>query len=197
MTDFTRAIQIDPSLASAYTNRGLVHRQTGKDDAALADFTRSIEMNPGYGPAYLARGNLLRARGQPDQALADLNQAIRLNRKARKRCIRAACSTSALASIRRRSRISTPRSTATPMSRRPIPRAGKPHRGRQARAGKSRISPPRSMWTTARRCLAGRGLALEKQGKRQEASESYQRAISVDANNSVARAGLGRLGQRI
>ena len=40
---------------------------------------------------------------------------------------------------------------------------------------------------------AYRGLAYEKSGQRKEAMENYQRASVIDPNNSVARAGLGRV----
>jgi Flp pilus assembly protein TadD len=40
---------------------------------------------------------------------------------------------------------------------------------------------------------AMRGLAYEKAGKRAEARESYQRALSVDANSAAARDGLRRV----
>jgi tetratricopeptide (TPR) repeat protein len=42
---------------------------------------------------------------------------------------------------------------------------------------------------------AGLGLAYEKQGNRQKASESYQRALVVDPNNKLARDGASRTGR--
>ena len=43
---------------------------------------------------------------------------------------------------------------------------------------------------------AGRGLAYERMGRRAEAVESYQRALTVDSGNQVARSGMSRMGAR-
>jgi Tfp pilus assembly protein PilF len=40
---------------------------------------------------------------------------------------------------------------------------------------------------------AWRGVALERQGQRSEAAESYRRALSVEAANATAKQGLARL----
>jgi len=40
---------------------------------------------------------------------------------------------------------------------------------------------------------AGRGFAFEKLGKKAEASEAYQRALALDGNNAIARAGSSRI----
>ena len=66
--DFTKAVQIDPNSGSAYNNRALAYRQTGRNDAALADFSKAIAADPNYGPAYIGRANVLRAQGDLDGA---------------------------------------------------------------------------------------------------------------------------------
>jgi len=40
---------------------------------------------------------------------------------------------------------------------------------------------------------AGLGLAYEKKGDRQKAAENYQRALSLNPDEPVARAGSGRV----
>ena len=40
---------------------------------------------------------------------------------------------------------------------------------------------------------AWRGVALERQGKKREAAESFQRAMSVDPSNATAKQGLSRV----
>ena len=40
---------------------------------------------------------------------------------------------------------------------------------------------------------AGLGLAYERQGNRTKAAESYQRALVIDPNNTVARSGVSRI----
>ena len=78
MADFSKAVQLDPNYAPAYTNRALALRQTNRNDQALADFSRAIQADPNYGPAYIGRANLLRAQNQYQEALSDLNMATRL-----------------------------------------------------------------------------------------------------------------------
>ena len=41
---------------------------------------------------------------------------------------------------------------------------------------------------------AGLGLAYEKKGDRQKAAENYQRALSLNAGEPVAKQGVGRIG---
>ena len=42
---------------------------------------------------------------------------------------------------------------------------------------------------------ASLGLAYERQGNRQKATESYQRALVVDPGNRIAREGQARIGR--
>ena len=118
ITDFSQAIRLDPNHASAYTNRALAERQIGRNDLALADFGRAISANPGHAPAYLGRANLLRAQGSLQEAMVDLDQAIRLNPPS----MRVGSSTSATATMPRRSPTSTTPSTAIPSPQPPIRR---------------------------------------------------------------------------
>ena len=46
IVDFNRAIELDPTLAPAYINRGLSLLLLGKDKEAQEDFERSIALNP-------------------------------------------------------------------------------------------------------------------------------------------------------
>jgi S1-C subfamily serine protease len=75
----TRMIKENPRNATAYYNRGISYRQTGKLDLALADYTRAIEINPNYFEAYNNRGNLFMARGDNKRALQEFDRAVRIN----------------------------------------------------------------------------------------------------------------------
>jgi tetratricopeptide (TPR) repeat protein len=46
LSEFDRAIELDPKLAKAYGNRGWVYWQRGELDKALADLDRAIELDP-------------------------------------------------------------------------------------------------------------------------------------------------------
>ena len=53
IADFGRAIEIEPSLASAYYYRGLAHRQMGALDSALKDYTEAVRADPGLSSRFL------------------------------------------------------------------------------------------------------------------------------------------------
>ncbi len=76
---YTKAIELDPTLAVAYNNRGNAKAALGQHEAALADYDRAIELNPTYATAYYNRGNTKHALGQHEAALADYDRAIELN----------------------------------------------------------------------------------------------------------------------
>ena len=116
-------------------------------------------------------------------------------RKTRRPSMRAACSISARTSISSRFPISTRRSIA-------IPYAAAPYQARgQSLIATSQFEKAVEDFNAALNvdnrngdAWAGRGLAYERLGKRQEASESYQRALTADPGNAMARAGNSRLG---
>jgi tetratricopeptide (TPR) repeat protein len=81
LTNFDRAIQLNPNSADAYTNRGILKADRLQDlQGALADFNRAIQLNPNQFNAYAGRGILKADRFQDLQGgLADLDRAIRLD----------------------------------------------------------------------------------------------------------------------
>ena len=79
LADFTRAIEIDPSGASAITWRGDTYRLMGLYDDALADFTRAIEIDPSDTWALTSRGLTYDSKGRCDEALADFTLAIEID----------------------------------------------------------------------------------------------------------------------
>ncbi|MCX5697998.1 MAG: tetratricopeptide repeat protein, partial [Candidatus Omnitrophica bacterium] len=56
ISDFTKAIEINPNDAEAYYNRGLVYGTQGNFPQAISDFTKAIEINPNDAEAYYNRG---------------------------------------------------------------------------------------------------------------------------------------------
>ncbi len=80
--DQTRAIQLDPTNASAYYNRAGDYHNKGEDAKALPDADRSIALAP-TANHFQIRGEIYEKLGQRDQAIADYRAALRLdpNRK--------------------------------------------------------------------------------------------------------------------
>jgi S1-C subfamily serine protease len=75
----TRLISQNPRNATAYYNRGISYRQTGRIDLAFADYTRAIEINPNYFEAYNNRGNIYMARKDNRRALQEFDRAVKIN----------------------------------------------------------------------------------------------------------------------
>lgn len=46
ISDFDKAIEINPRYIRAYNNRGVIYRLKGQYDKALLDFNKAIEINP-------------------------------------------------------------------------------------------------------------------------------------------------------
>ena len=53
---YTEAIELSPTLAEAYNNRGHLKNELGQYQTALADLDRAIELNPTLAMAYNNRG---------------------------------------------------------------------------------------------------------------------------------------------
>jgi tetratricopeptide (TPR) repeat protein len=81
ISEFTKAIEINPQNADAYNNRGNAYRKKGQHDLVISDCTRAIEINPGLADAYYNRAVAYDNKGFYDQAISDLDKAIEINPK--------------------------------------------------------------------------------------------------------------------
>ena len=78
---YTRAIELNPKYAWAYSNRGFAYANLGNLNQAIADFTRAIELNPNFALAYSNRGVAYHRLGNLQQAFNDYKIAARLGDK--------------------------------------------------------------------------------------------------------------------
>ncbi len=80
ITDYDRAIAIDPNYATAYNNRGNLKSEQFQDlTGALADYDRAIALNPTLAQAYYSRGVVKNRQANRQGALIDYNRAIAIN----------------------------------------------------------------------------------------------------------------------
>ncbi|MGK7949257.1 MAG: tetratricopeptide repeat protein, partial [Xenococcaceae cyanobacterium] len=79
ISDYDRAIEIDPQLADAYNNRGNAHSYQGNYQQAISDYDRAIEIDPQLAQAYYNRGIAHSYQGNYQQAISDYNKAIEIN----------------------------------------------------------------------------------------------------------------------
>jgi tetratricopeptide (TPR) repeat protein len=66
ISDFNRALEINPRFADAYYNRGYAYGSKGQYDEAIADYSRVIELSPRFADAYYSRGFAYLNIGQHD-----------------------------------------------------------------------------------------------------------------------------------
>jgi tetratricopeptide (TPR) repeat protein len=82
IADLDRAIELDPKIADAYTQRAFAYQQ-GKlnisSQQILDDLNRAIELDTNTALPYILRGNELEKRNDHDAAIADYDKALRLN----------------------------------------------------------------------------------------------------------------------
>ncbi|MGB3757799.1 MAG: tetratricopeptide repeat protein [Rivularia sp. (in: cyanobacteria)] len=79
--DFTKAIEINPTLVAAYYNRAIARHQLQNYQRAIADFTKVIQINPKIAIAYYNQG-IIRGQLQDFQgAIADFTSSIEINPK--------------------------------------------------------------------------------------------------------------------
>jgi len=78
ISDFSRAIEMNPEFYDAYLMRGMVYYNKLKYDKALPDYNKAIEMNPGQMEYYLQRGRAYDGKKEYDKAISDYNRVIEL-----------------------------------------------------------------------------------------------------------------------
>ncbi|MEU6089007.1 tetratricopeptide repeat protein [Streptomyces sp. NPDC047085] len=83
VTEYDRAIALDPDLTRAHHGRGVARAEQGDYEGAIADLDRAHALDPSGARHLAARGDYHRILGHHDAALADLDRAIGLDPTAR------------------------------------------------------------------------------------------------------------------
>ena len=76
---YDKVVALDPTIAEAHNNRGIILQKLGRSAEALASYDRAIALNPGLAQAWLGRGNALDRSKRYDEALLAYAQALRLS----------------------------------------------------------------------------------------------------------------------
>ncbi len=76
--EFSRAIELNPSLSLAYERRSNAYAGLREEAKALADLNKAIELDPRNGSAYLDRGNFQNRLKKYQEAIADFTEADKL-----------------------------------------------------------------------------------------------------------------------
>jgi tetratricopeptide (TPR) repeat protein len=78
LSDFTRALERDPKMATGYVNRGFVLTDLREGAKATKDFQTALQLRPDYGEAYLGLAFADLQLHRPKPALTHLDAAQRL-----------------------------------------------------------------------------------------------------------------------
>ena len=81
LSDFSKAIKINPQYEDAYIERGNVKLDLKIYKGAISDYTKAIKINPQYGDAYYNRGLAKENLEDFEGALSDYTKAIKINPK--------------------------------------------------------------------------------------------------------------------
>jgi tetratricopeptide (TPR) repeat protein len=74
ISDFTKALEINPRDADAYSNRGSVYREKGQYEQAISDSNKALEINPNFGMAYYQRGRVYYLKGEYNKSWNDIKK---------------------------------------------------------------------------------------------------------------------------
>lgn len=79
LADLTEATDLEPSLAAAWSAKGLLEMRMNDETGAASDLNRAVKLDPKNPEAFIARGNFFARTGKPNAALDDFNKAIALS----------------------------------------------------------------------------------------------------------------------
>lgn len=78
LSEYEKAIRLDPQFANGYQGRARVLWKKGNLKDALADATRAVELNPNEPSPYKSRGFIYHELDELDKALSDYDRALEL-----------------------------------------------------------------------------------------------------------------------
>ncbi len=79
ITDFSRALEIDPANQTAWNNRGYTYTLSEEYEKAIPDLDQAIKLDPAFAYPYNNRGLAKIKLEQPDEGLADIRTSLQLD----------------------------------------------------------------------------------------------------------------------
>jgi len=76
---YSKAIELNPDLVIAYSNRGCDYIALGQYQKAIDDYTKAIELDPKFAYAYNNRGRAFHVLGEYQNAIDDYTKAMELD----------------------------------------------------------------------------------------------------------------------
>ena len=91
ISDYNKAIEINPKYSKAYINRGIAKDNLKDHYGAISDYRKTIEINPKYTNAYINRGITKEDIGDMKGACADWRKASKLGDEKSAKWVREQC----------------------------------------------------------------------------------------------------------
>jgi len=79
ITDYNKAIKLDPNNPEVYYLRGIVYYERKDYDRAIKDYNKAIKINPKVAMIYNNRGKAYEFKGDNKKAFEDYNKAIEID----------------------------------------------------------------------------------------------------------------------
>jgi tetratricopeptide (TPR) repeat protein len=80
ISDYSRAIRMNPDYIRAYSNRGATYAELGNYEDAISDYSRAIRIDPDFSARpYYNRGIAYSTLKNYKAAISDYSRAIRMN----------------------------------------------------------------------------------------------------------------------
>ncbi|WP_195930513.1 tetratricopeptide repeat protein [Hyphomicrobium album] len=202
LADFEQASELDSDNPQYYGQRGDVHIRTGELDAAIEDFTTALSHSSRFAWGYQGRGRAYFAKGDGAKAVADFNEALRLKPgdfillTQRGRASNLAKlydqAVSDLSKAMKHAKFETllPKERADLIAQRSFAYV------KQRRLSEARTDVDDALKLAPKSAFAigVGGLIDEEDGNRDNARSAFNRALAIEPDLQLAKAGLDRLG---
>ncbi|MGC9505828.1 tetratricopeptide repeat protein [Baaleninema sp.] len=194
ISDYTRALELDKTLRSAWYGRALVRLALKNFPGALADVDRALELDESHAATYQLRGTICRKLADRQGAIESFKRAAQLylEAKDKENCQRC------LDRLRELQPPPTPQPEATP-SLAPIPSVGDYYKTLLDRVqkGDTREVLKDLNWALQAdknddRAYCCRGILYVKLGKTQQALQDFNRALQLNPNDAFAYRNRGK-----
>jgi tetratricopeptide (TPR) repeat protein len=199
LTDFNRALQLQPNNAATHSQRALTYLRLRDFDRALEDYNKAIELSPqsasfynDRGVAYMDLKDFTRAAADFDRAIEhDPRYPLAYNNRARATVLGSGDHGRAIADLDRAIELNPKYALA-------FENRGLSHLElKDLTKALADFSSAVELNPRSARALNARGVAYERQGNRDLAIADYRRALDADQNFSAARENLTRLGEKL
>ena len=202
IADFDQASELDSDNPQYYGQRGDVHIRTGELDTAIEDFTTALNHSSRFAWGYQGRGRAYLAKGNGEQAVADFNQALKLKPgdfilltqrgRASNLAKNYEQAVSDLSKAMKLAKFETllPKERADLIAQRGFAYV------KQRRLSEARADVDNALKLAPKSAFAigVGGLVDEEDGNRDNARSAFNRALAIEPDLQLAKAGLDRLG---